>query len=344
MHVHASGGRPLAIAAGASFLLSGAKLTLGLLSGSLSLLASAADSFADAAMSTLNAWGYGWARTPADAEHPFGHGKLEGVLSVAQGMLLIGILASLVVGSLLGLAEARAVPQIDIAVAGLAGGALVSGLLTWWLQRASKADDSLLIHADAAHYRLDLFNALVAIVGLLLAGKFELPWLDPVLCLVLAAMMLPDCLGLLRSGGAVLLDEALPEAEVKRVRQVLDGLDLAYHGLRTRRSGPLSFVEVHVTLDPRMPLGDAHGLVQAIAQDLRKVLDGQARVLVHPDAEGLSDATDHVLERDHDRRDAHEAADGEEDEDDDADPDADDETDAPELASRAGDSSARPSD
>lgn len=299
MHVQASGQRSLAVAAIASLALSGAKLTLGLLSGSLSLLASAADSFADAAMSTLNAWGHRWARTPPDEEHPFGHGKLEGVLSVAQGTLLIGILASLVVGSLLGLAEARAVPQINLAVAGLVGGGVVSGLLTLWLRRASRADDSLLIHADAAHYRLDLLNAVVAVVGLLIAGRFGLTWLDPVLCLLMAGLMLPDCLGLLRKGGAVLLDEALPEQELARVREVLRGLDLEYHGLRTRRSGPMSFVEVHVTLDPRMPLGDAHHLVQAVAADLREAVSGPTRVLVHPDAAGLTDSIDHVLEQGH---------------------------------------------
>ncbi|MBL4848296.1 MAG: cation transporter [Planctomycetes bacterium] len=296
MHLHATGGRPLAVAAGVSLALAGAKLALGLVSGSLTLLASAADSFADAAMSALNAWGYRWARIPADANHPFGHGKLEGVLSVGQGMLLIGILASLLVGSFLGLSEGRALPRIDIAVAGLVGGGLISAFLTFWLHRASRSDDSLLIKADAAHYRLDFLSAVVAVGGLLAAGHFNLPWLDPLFCLVLAVLMLPDCFRLLRSGGAVLLDEALPEAETARVREVLEALDLPYHGLRTRRSGPLSFVEVHVVLDPRTPLGDAHQLVQAIAGDIREAVAGQVRVLVHPDAAGLADSIDHVLD------------------------------------------------
>ena len=296
MHLHATGGRPLAVAAGVSFLLAGAKLALGLFSGSLTLLASAADSFADAAMSTLNAWGYRWARTPPDANHPFGHGKLEGVLSVGQGMLLIGILASLVVGSLLGLAEGRALPRVDVAVASLIAGGLVSAMLTLGLQRVSATDDSLLIKADAAHYRLDFLSATVAVGGLLAAGHFKLAWLDPLLCLVIAALMLPDCFRLLRSGGAVLLDEALPDEEIARVRGVLEELDLSYHGLRTRRSGPLSFVEVHVALDPRTPLGDAHHLVQAIASDIREAVEGQVRVLVHPDAAGLADSIDHVLD------------------------------------------------
>ena len=79
---------------------------------------------------------------------------------------------------------------------------MVSALLTFGLHRASRSDDSLLIKADAAHYRLDFLSAAVAVCGLLAAGHFNLPWLDPVLCLVIAVLMLPDCYRLLRSGEA----------------------------------------------------------------------------------------------------------------------------------------------
>ncbi|MGE0713426.1 MAG: cation diffusion facilitator family transporter [Planctomycetota bacterium] len=297
-HDHADpldGGRSLKLAAALSFGLSLAKLTLGLISGSLAVMASAADSFSDGAMSTLNAWGYGWAREPADAEHPFGHGKLEGALSVAQGALLLGILSALAVGSLQGVVEGRPVPRVGLAVATLAGSAVVSALLTWLLRRAASGEVSLILEADAAHYRLDFLSGALAIGGLLAAGALGWTWLDPVLCLLLGVFMAPDCIHLLREGVGELLDEGLPEEEVAQVRGVLEGLELDYHGLRTRKSGPLRFVEVHLTLDPRMKLGDAHGLVQAVADEIREALP-RSRVLVHPDAHGLVDRTDDELE------------------------------------------------
>ena len=259
-----AGAAPLRWAAAVSLLLASAKLALGLAAGSLAVLASAADSFADAVMSALNAWGYGWARQPADAEHPFGHGKLEGVLSVGQGMLLLGILASLVVGSLQGLVEGRPAPRIGLAVATLVGGMILSGGLTWLLSRAAAGERSLILEADAAHYRMDFLANALAIGGLLVIGRTGWLWLDPLLALGLAAFMAPECLHLLRDGGRELLDEALPDEEVARVRALLDELELDYHGLRTRRSGPLRFVEVHLALDPAQPLGEAHGLVQAV--------------------------------------------------------------------------------
>jgi ferrous-iron efflux pump FieF len=282
-------------AAVTSFVLAGLKLGLGLSAGSLAVLASAADSFADGAMSAINAWGYRWAREPADAEHPFGHGKLEGVLSVAQGTLLIGILVSLSAGALQGLVEGRSAPNVPLAVGTLIGGALVSAFLTWRLRRAAKGDASLILAADAAHYRLDFLAGALAIGGLLAVGATGWLWLDPVLCLLLALFMAPDCVQLLREGASQLLDEALPAEDRAQVESILKELDLPYHGLRTRRSGPLNFVEVHLDLDPKMLLGEAHGLVQAVGDEIREALE-PCRVLVHPDAEGLCDRVDESLE------------------------------------------------
>lgn len=295
-HAHAgSGATSLRWAAVVSLLLAVTKLVLGLVAGSLAVLASAADSFADAVMSSLNAWGYGWARQPADDEHPFGHGKLEGVLSVGQGMLLLGILASLVVGSLQGLVEGRPAPRVGLAVATLLGGMLVSGALTLMLTRAARGERSLILEADAAHYRMDFLANVLAILGLLVIGRTGWVWLDPLLALGLAAFMAPECLHLLRDGGRELLDEALPAEEIARVKKILGDLELDYHGLRTRRSGPLRFVEVHLVLDPTQPLGEAHGLVQAVGDEIRAALE-PVRVLVHPDARGMADATDRLLE------------------------------------------------
>jgi len=276
------------------------KYGFGLASGSMLLMASAADSFADACASGVNWWGYRYARTPADDDHPYGHGKVEAVLSAGQGMLLVGVAVSVFVGGVTGLIEGRAVPDAPLAAVGLGVSVAVSTLLWLSLERARRREGGLVLQADAAHYRVDVLAGAGGLIGLGAVWATGWSWLDPALALPVALAILHDAWPVLRNAFSELLDEALPDDEQARVEALLSDLtdheELHFHGLRTRRAGPLRFVEVHLDLPPETPLGDAHALVQDIARQVREVLPGEARVLVHPDAHGLDDAVDHALE------------------------------------------------
>lgn len=289
----APGERALATAIAASLALAMVKFVVGVFSGSMVVLASAADSFADAAMSGLNRWGYRFARSPADSDHPWGHGKIEGALASGQGLLLFGIVVSLVASAVSRIAN-PVMPEVGLAAGVLVGSGAVSGALTWSLSRASAKDRSVVLQSDAAHYRVDLMTHAAAVAGLIAVGFTGLPWLDPVIAIAMAGLMGREAWRVLSEGAAELMDEALPPEDVAKVQAVLEhnaDLVLDFHDLRTRRSGPRVFVEVHAELDPRMQLCDAHQLVQDICRQIREALP-EARVLVHPDAGGLEDIVD----------------------------------------------------
>lgn len=290
------GHRSLRVAAAASAVLAAAKLVVGLLSGSLALLASAGDSFSDALMSAVNAWGYARARTPPDAEHPWGHGKLEGALAAAQGTLLLGIVASLAVSAGVGLVQGRERPLVPLAVGALVVSGVVSALLSRLLSRTSQ-DGSVVVAADAAHYRTDLLASSAAVAGLVGVELTGRAWLDPAASLLLIGLMAREGARVVRKGVGELLDEALPPAEMALVQTVLDRHRprvIGFHGLRTRKSGPHRFVEVHAAFDPDRPLRAVHQVVVEIVRDLQQALPG-TRVLVHPDAHGLDDPVDEPL-------------------------------------------------
>ncbi len=288
--------RAVVLSAGLTVL----KYGFGVVSGSMLVLASAADSFADACASGVNWWGYRYARTPADEDHPYGHGKVEAVLSAGQGMLLVGVAVSVFAGGMTGLIEGREVPDAPLAAVGLGISVIVSTVLWLNLERARRREGGLVLHADAAHYRVDVLSGIGGLIGLAAVWGTGWAWLDPALALPVSLAILHDAWPVLRNAFSELLDEALPGEEQARVEGVLADLtdeeELAFHGLRTRRSGPLRFVEVHLALPPETPLGDAHALVQDIARQVREVLPGEARVLVHPDAHGLDDVVDVPLE------------------------------------------------
>lgn len=292
-----TGLRSLQIAALTSGGLAVTKLSLGLASGSLAVLASAGDSFADALMSGVNAWGYAHARAPADAEHPWGHGKFEGALAVAQGTLLLGIVVSLGVGAGVALVEGRAAPAVPLAVGALVGSGLCAAFLTRLLARAAREGGSVVLASDAAHYKTDLLAALAAIVGLIGVELTGRAWLDPVASLLLIGLMAREALAVVRGGLGELLDEALPAEEVALVQAALErhrARVIGFHGLRTRRSGPHRFVEVHAAFDPHLTLAAVHQVVVEIGREVRTALPG-SRVLVHPDAHGLPDPVDELV-------------------------------------------------
>lgn len=295
-----TGERALRRAVLLSAVLTVLKYSFGIASGSMLLLASAADSFADACASGVNWWGYRYARIPADDDHPYGHGKVEAVLSAGQGMLLVGVAVSVFVGGVTGLLEGRVLPNAPLAAIGLAISVAASTVLWLNLARASRQEGGLVLQADAAHYRVDVLAGAGGLIGLGAVWATGWSWLDPALALPVALAILHDAWPVLRNAFSELLDEALPDDEQVRVERLLDDLtdqeELVFHGLRTRRAGPLRFVEVHLALPPETPLGVAHALVQDIARQVREVLPGEARVLVHPDADGLDDAVDHALE------------------------------------------------
>jgi cation diffusion facilitator family transporter len=176
---------------------------------------------------------------------------------------------------------------------------VVSVVLTFVLERAARAESSLTLAADAAHYRVDALHTLGGVAGLGLVWLTGLPWLDPIAALGFAVLMSVEAWRIGRRSLGELLDEALSDDEIDTVHRVLEanrGRVLEFHALRTRKAGPQRFVEVHAELDPDMTVAEAHRLVQDVGAQLAAVLPEGTRVLVHPDAGGLKDRVDAVLE------------------------------------------------
>lgn len=272
---------------------------VGLLAGSLVVLAVAGDKLADALMSLLNRWAYGFARQAPDEEHPWGHGKVEAAMSFGQALFLVGIVVAVVAGVVDHVINPAPPTRLGLAMVALVVVGVVSVVLTFVLERAARAEASLTLAADAAHYRVDALHTAGGLLGLALVWATDLAWLDPLAGLVFAVLMSIEAWRIGRRALGELLDEALPDDEVAAVQAVLDANRagvLGFHGLRTRKAGPQRFVEVHAELEPHMGLADAHQLVQSVGAQVAAVLPDGARVLVHPDAGGLSDRVDHVLE------------------------------------------------
>jgi ferrous-iron efflux pump FieF len=287
--------RPLLLAIVATLGLGSAKLAVALATGSQAVLASAVDSLADAGVSALNLWLAREAVRPADEGHPFGHGKAEALAALAQAGLLAVVIGFVAAGAVRRLAEATIAPiHSGPAIGGMVLSMFGSLAISTGLARAAARTGSLVLRADAVHYRMDLLTGAAVVIGLVVTAVVAEPRADALASLLVCLLMTRDVAGLLRDAIGELMDRPLPPEETATVEAVLRGFEgrvCSWHDLRTRRAGPRRFVQVHVVLPADLSFAAAHDLSDAVEHAIRQAL-AQCDVMVHADVEGREDSTD----------------------------------------------------
>ncbi|KHL70822.1 MULTISPECIES: cation diffusion facilitator family transporter [Pseudomonas] len=253
------------------------------LSGSVSLLAGLTDSLLDGAASLLNLIAVHYSLRPADDDHRYGHGKAEALAGLGQA-LFIGVSAVLVaIHGVQRLLDPQPLGDTDAGIAVMVLSIVLTAVLLLFQRHVVRTTGSTAIHADSLHYRSDLLLNASILVALLLAGA-GLLWLDAAFGIGIAGIILWSALGIVREAAAVLMDEELAPQHTERMHALACGVPdvLGAHDLRTRRSGTLWFVQMHVELPAELTLEEAHARCEAVSAAIRAEFP-QSDVLVHAD-------------------------------------------------------------
>ncbi|SHO58399.1 CDF family cation-efflux transporter FieF [Vibrio quintilis] len=253
------------------------------LTGSVSLLASLIDSLLDIAASVVNLIVVRYALQPADREHTFGHGKAESLAALAQAMFVSGSACFLILNGIDRFFRPHELqsPEFGIYVSVIA--LIITFGLVLFQKYVVRKTGSQAIAADSLHYQSDLWMNAVIILAL------GLSWLglgqaDSVFAIGIGVFILVSAFKIVYGAIQTLLDRKLPDEEIAQIRQLslsVDGV-LGLHGVRTRMSGPVRFIQLHLELDDHLPLIDAHGISDQVEALLVKHFPG-ADVLVHHD-------------------------------------------------------------
>ncbi len=247
------------------------KVTAGVLSGSVSVLAEGLQSTVDVAASALILFTVCAAARPPDARHPYGHGKFEPLAALAQALLILGSSVGL-----LSVAWERwqhpAVPRVDWGIGALLVSAGVNLVVSRRVTTVARETGSPALAAEAAHLRGDLLACAGVVMGLVLVRITGQPRLDPLIAGVMVLFVLREAVRLARVALGPLLDEQLPPEDLHCIRRVLEGHAevRAYHRLRGRTAGARRLVDVHVLLDDTLPFPVAHDLVEEIEDEVRR--------------------------------------------------------------------------
>lgn len=266
------------------------KIAAWLASGSVALLASAADSALDLVASLVTFFAVRYAAAPPDAEHRYGHGKAEAFASLVQAGLVFAsaaLIAREAVGDLLHpkpiAAEGWAMAVMAISIA-LTGGLIAAQ------GRVLKRTNSVAVSGDRAHYASDLGSNAIALVGIGASAWLGLGGIDALAALAIAALLLWGAIGVFREAAGQLMDHELPdEARARIIALMTEDRRLTdVHQLRTRASGPYVHIQMHVDLDPDLTLEAAHEVIVAAE---KRLLDAfpSADIIIHADPRGRAE-------------------------------------------------------
>ncbi|APX92888.1 cation-efflux pump [Halomonas sp. 1513] len=264
-----------------------AKVVAGLIVGSAALVADGVHSFSDLVTDgfVLAATHYG--RQAPDANHPYGHGRIETLATLWLGSILIFVAGGIAWASLARLFGGTSIPAPGAWAIALA---VVALLAKEWIFRATlrvaKRINSRLLEANAWHSRSDALSTVVVLVGLI-GAQFGAGWLDAVAAVVVALMVGKIGANLLWESSQELVDTALPEAQQRQMREVAEQVPDVYnvHDLRTRTVGGHVLLDVHIVVPPRVTVSEAHEIGNEVSRRLRDAFPSLADVTFHIDPE-----------------------------------------------------------
>jgi cation diffusion facilitator family transporter len=281
-----SGAAALSIASNSCLIL--LKVVAGTITGSVALLTEAMHSAIDLIASIVAFISVRKADEPADADHPYGHEKIENLAAMIEGVLILvgsGVIAfeavrHLVVGS--------DVSHLGFGIAVVAVSIVVNFIVSARLHERARQTQSAALEADATHLRTDMATSGGVLVGLALVSATGANWLDPAVALVLAAAIVREGFKILNRSSRVLVDEAIPLDELDAISAEIRSFGpqgvAGFHKLRARRAGSRRYVDLHVQFVAGTTLEQAHETAHRLQDAIATRIPG-ADVLIHLEPE-----------------------------------------------------------
>lgn len=282
------------VSIGVNVVLTAMQLVVGVVAHSQSLIADAMHTLSDIFADVFVLFANRRSATPADADHPYGHGRYETAASLVLGLLLVGTGVGILLAAAGRLQHLADAPPVGVAAlwAALVTLAGKEGLFRYMLGVAERLRSPMLV-ANAWHARADALSSLVVAAGIggaLLGFNFA----DALAAVVVAAMIV-------KAGGRFawealqeLIDTGLSADDVQAIRRTLAKtpgiVDL--HELRTRRMAHQALVDAHIRVDARISVSEGHRIAEAARRRVLAAHPQVLDVLVHVDAE---DDSDHLV-------------------------------------------------
>ena len=241
------------------------------LTGSISILAQAADSLLDLFAGVVTFSAIRIAARPADEEHPYGHGKAEDVGGMVQGILIFAAGGLIIYSSIRRILDGATIELAEAGIGVMLVSIIVSILLSRHLLKVAQATSSVVLEANAHNIAADVYSASAVLAGLLVVRLTNLSYVDSIIAIGIALYIFTVACKTVSKSLSGLIDTRLSPQQETVIRSCLEAHQeqvAGYHKLRTRRAGSQYHVDLHLVMDKQISLEQAHEVCNQIEVEI----------------------------------------------------------------------------
>jgi cation diffusion facilitator family transporter len=257
-----------------------AKIALGYATGAVSILSDGFHSLTDSASNVVALIGISVARRPPDDDHPYGHRKYETMASLGILLFLLLVMIQVVSAAMDRFINGGSPRVFPEGIALMTVTLIINVAVVIYEMREGRRLRSEVLQADAKHTRSDVLTS-VAVLGALLGVWWGYPILDPLAAVLVAGFIGHACWSIAFDASGILSDQiVIPESGVREVVQSVPDV-LGCEKIRTRGATDYAFLDLHLWLDPKMPLEDAHSTSHVVKDRLMQTFPQLVDVVIH---------------------------------------------------------------
>jgi len=256
-----------------AFFLAVSKLSVGIVTGSVAVIASAIDSLLDMVISIFNNIAVRVSESKPSSKFNYGKGKIEGLAALFEGLFISASGLYIIYEGIRKIVDHEPIKNIDFSIYVMLFSIAVTAMLVWFLAYVVKKTGHLVIKSDLLHYKTDLLTNSAVLISLIVVKLTGWYYIDFLLSIVIGIYIIKESSEIVKEGFEILLDVSLDFATVEKIKEIIkkEPLVLDYHCLRTRKAGNRNFVDVHLVLTPDMKLKLAHTIIESVEEKIRQI-------------------------------------------------------------------------
>lgn len=249
------------------------KVSVGMISGSVSILSEAIHSSIDLIAAIIAFFSVRVSAIEPDERHPYGHGKFENLSGVIEGFLIFVAAGWIIFEAVKKITGAEPVDNIGWGSLVMFVSGVVNILVSRRLYKVAKETDSVALEADALHLKTDVITSFGVAAALFLMHFTHFYILDPVIAILVALFILRESYLLMRRAFSPLLDVSLSKEELSEIEDILKKMNVRYHDLKSRKAGNFKFIDFHLDLPPDLTLDRVHEYCDEIEDNLKQEIN-----------------------------------------------------------------------